>query len=93
MDVLKPELVWVGGRCYRVNTLKDSDNDAGHQRQTNEYVEEGRLKNRKRSEVFTQFFLLNYLIFTDLYGDADNDDYIIEEFGSNQYRAKFHVAQ
>lgn len=46
MDVLKPELLWVGGRCYRVNlnTLKDNDDGNNNQKQTNEYIEEGTYK-------------------------------------------------
>lgn len=36
-----------------------------------------------------------YPIFTDLYGDDDNnnDNYAVEQFGTNQFKTRFHVAQ
>lgn len=41
MDALRPQLVWVGQRCYRVNSNRN-DNDNNQQASTtNEYVEEG----------------------------------------------------
>lgn len=39
MDVLKPQLVWVGKRCYRVNSVANDDNL--QQPETNEYIEDG----------------------------------------------------
>lgn len=40
MDVLKPQLLWIGKRCYRVNEIA---NDVYEQQQsaTNEYIEDG----------------------------------------------------
>ena len=41
MDVLKPQLLWIGKRCYRVNAIA---NDAEYEQQqtaTNEYIEDG----------------------------------------------------
>lgn len=39
MDVLKPQLLWVGKRCYRVNSVANDDNL--QQPETNEYIEDG----------------------------------------------------
>lgn len=39
MDVLKPQLIWIGKRCYRVNS-NASDNNM-EQPITNEYIEDG----------------------------------------------------
>lgn len=40
MDILKPELVWIGGRCYRVNPTVHSDEDIVS-KPSNQYIEEG----------------------------------------------------
>lgn len=42
MEVLKPELLWIGGRCYRVNKSSDMDDDPPVSK-SNAYVEEGKL--------------------------------------------------
>ncbi|XP_055320538.1 activating signal cointegrator 1 complex subunit 1-like isoform X2 [Sitodiplosis mosellana] len=40
MDILKPQLLWIGKRCYRVNSIAN-DNDYEQQKTaTNEYVED-----------------------------------------------------
>lgn len=41
MDVLKPELIWVGGRCYRLNPLQDDEDNGNMRQKSNTYVEEG----------------------------------------------------
>lgn len=41
MDILRPKLLWIGKRCYRVN---DVANDSEFEQQTtanNEYIEDG----------------------------------------------------
>lgn len=41
MDVLKPQLLWIGKRCYRVNS-NANDNESDQQVPTiNEYIEDG----------------------------------------------------
>lgn len=42
MYVLKPQLLWVGKRCYRVNSVANDDNLEQQQPDTNEYIEDGR---------------------------------------------------
>lgn len=43
MHVLKPELLWIGKRCYRVNgvTIENSHEQQKHQQTKNEYIEDG----------------------------------------------------
>lgn len=41
MDVLKPELMWIGGRCYRVNKTTDFDGDSDIPK-SKQYVEDGK---------------------------------------------------
>lgn len=40
MDVLKPQLIWIEGRCYRVNKTTDLE-DVKDVTPSNKYVEEG----------------------------------------------------
>lgn len=44
MDILRPQLLWVGKRCFRLN--KTIDINEQHQQQqptkTNEYIEDGK---------------------------------------------------
>lgn len=44
---------------------------------------------------FSQTLAHFVILFTDVYGDQDNDgdDYIIEAHGTNQFKTKFHVPQ
>jgi hypothetical protein len=42
MDVLSPECMWIGKRCYRINeTIQSSANDKQHR-----YAEDGKYKNK-----------------------------------------------
>lgn len=43
MDILRPQLLWLGKRCYRINNNIDV-NEQQHQKPTltNEYIEDGR---------------------------------------------------
>lgn len=40
MDILQPQLLWIGKRCYRVNDLANKDFTNQNPR-TNEYIEDG----------------------------------------------------
>lgn len=48
MDILKPELLWIGKRCYRVNPVANDDSTIKQAPVTSEYVEDGK--------VFLSFF-------------------------------------
>lgn len=39
MDVLKPQLLWIGKRCFRVNSVPNDNNV--QQSEKNEYIEDG----------------------------------------------------
>lgn len=39
MDILKPQLLWIDKRCYRVNSFTNTNAQA--EPVTNEYIEEG----------------------------------------------------
>lgn len=42
MDVLKPQLLWIGKRCYRVNAIaNDTEYEQQQQTATDEYIEDG----------------------------------------------------
>lgn len=42
MEVLKPELLWIGSRCYRINPVANDDSAADVKpTSTNEYTEDG----------------------------------------------------
>lgn len=43
MDILKPQLLWLGKRCYRINNTIDK-NEQQHQKAAtkNEYIEDGK---------------------------------------------------
>lgn len=53
MDVLKPELLWIDGRCYRVTKSSDMDDEPPDPR-SNAYVEDGKFLNDKLSIVSQQ---------------------------------------
>lgn len=40
MDILNPQLLWIGKRCYRVNEVLN-DSNCNQQPTTNEYIEDG----------------------------------------------------
>lgn len=46
MDILRPELTWIDGKCYRVNAVQcgDDNTEQQHPQSTNEYIEEGLFK-------------------------------------------------
>lgn len=40
MEILAPQLLWIGGRCYRVNPVAhNSDDEIMHTKE--QYIEEG----------------------------------------------------
>lgn len=43
MDLLKPQLLWIGKRCYRVNAITNDNYNETPQpaNATNEYIEDG----------------------------------------------------
>lgn len=41
MDALKPQLLTIGKRCYRVNAATSSNEYQQQERTTNEYIEDG----------------------------------------------------
>lgn len=41
MDVLRPQLIWVGKRCYRVNSNPNDSEGDQQVSTTNEYIEDG----------------------------------------------------
>lgn len=41
MDLLKPQLLWIGKRCYRVNAIANDNYCEQPQPATNEYIEDG----------------------------------------------------
>lgn len=54
MDVLKPQLLWIGKRCYRVNSNTNDNDNQQQQPATNEYVEDGLYSCNKTGKVFQQ---------------------------------------
>lgn len=42
MDILKPEQLWIGNRCYRINPVANDDIEVNVAPKTNEYVEHGK---------------------------------------------------
>lgn len=43
MDILKPELLWMGSRCYRINPIANEDlASVGQPKITTEYIENGK---------------------------------------------------
>lgn len=106
MDILNPQLLWLGKRCYRINNHIDTNEQ---QRQkpatTSAYVEDGEFVGlmctfRKRTKLFR---ILNDKLIeffpTDLYADNDEDDvncqeeYEVIEIAPNRYKSTFHVPQ
>lgn len=45
MDILKPQLVWLGKRCYRINNNIDANEQQNQKPATkNEYIEDGKFE-------------------------------------------------
>lgn len=53
MDILKPELVWISGRCYRVNAEHNTDATGPDVLEENDFCGMGT-------------FFINYIIFSKL---------------------------
>lgn len=97
MDVIKPQLVWVGKRCYRVNSV-GGETHSEQKTTTNEYVEDGlfifsmRICNCLRSYQRFQFL---WMFVIDLYGDEQDcegeDEFEIVEASAGRYKTSFHV--
>lgn len=42
MDILRPQLLWIGKRCYRINNTIDTNEQLHQKPATNEYIEDGK---------------------------------------------------
>lgn len=93
MDVLKPELMWIGGRCYRVNKTTESNVDNVIPN-SNQYIEDGKPLHSKRThQTPNQFYDNMFSDHPDLYAEDDDDDYDIQQIERNRFKTTFHVPQ
>lgn len=105
MDILRPQLLWVGKRCYRINNNIDINEQQQQQRSTNEYIENGECvcaiameieKDKLEKKNFHECFISQ-----DLYDENDDgedcanaqDEYDVVEIAPNRYKTAFHVPQ
>lgn len=93
MEILKPELLWIGSRCYRINAVADDEDSVTDAKPTakNEYVEEGEIALNEIS--LAKYWYTSTQSLADLYGeDADEEEYNVVEQGPNRFKTSFHVA-
>lgn len=93
MDALKPQLLSIGKRCYRVNSSTSNNDQQQQEPTTNEYIEDGLYHFQK-----TNYFIETEknIKITDLYSERDSefpDDFEVIEVSPNRFKISFHVPQ